>query len=50
MNMILWHDYYSFSMDGAEVGWHPRSVPPILVSISYLIILGTVRHLGVLLA
>ena len=32
MNMILWHDYYLFSMDSAEVGWHPSSVSPILVS------------------
>ena len=50
MNMILWHDYYSFSMDGTEVGWHPSSVPLILVSFSSLITSGTVRHLGVLSA
>ena len=50
MNMILWHDCYSFSIDGAEVGWHPGSVPPILVSFLSFIISGTVRHLGVLLA
>ena len=47
MNMILWHDCYLFSMDDTEVGWHPNSVPPILVSFSSLIISDTVRHLGV---
>ena len=50
MNMILWHDCYSFSVDGTEVGWHPSSVPLILVLFLSLIISGTVRHLGVLLA
>ena len=38
MNMILWHDYYLFSKDSAEVGWHLSSVLLILVSFSSFIV------------
>ena len=46
--MILWHDCYSFSMDGSQVGWHPNTVPLILVLFLSFIISGSVRHYGVL--
>ena len=38
----------SFSLDGAEVGWHPSSAPLTLVSFLSFITSGAVRQLGVL--
>ena len=38
MNMIIWHDYYLFSMDSTEGRWHPSSVLPLLVSFLSFII------------